>query len=564
MKCLLEDSSNSIMRVIDTASEFLKQNPNSSNTPYLKGSISKFTQDLIMTFPTLCDNTLPPETASMVSKAHERHIVTMLQLLFNAVPIEGKSGADVLASVHKNINANPSMDDVIDGIDKLVSASEGTMTCMKQRDINIAERSLTESLRKPRNSFPITSFSEHSINDYEVRNTYRGSVVTERRKIPPSTPDAPRILDKEITAYSVKDIDKMTPAEIQEYNYRAQNILTCLKLDDAKNASDQRSILNQYNKDKAAELAFRVKYQESDRQIKLYYDKARHNREELYKQWKVEDRDIEKQRAEDIHQWAKNAEDRAATKYKIDLAKANRDIEQTQRMNQATKVDQINRQLMDTDIRKANEMTPTLMIITYNQLDTNGEIYDRQAFAAGVKSRLISVDSSDIIDRIIAKNKTKINFLNFIRATTGEIRFVRDFLLCVKQAKIDARNAAKRGEAANMWKTLENRSIKNNYNKIMKSGNDASSITTLIINQETVNLLKKEYDFDLEKLSNVRMVFNAYNLLGIIICDESIEVAKFMYAGNDSWEMQSYNALQKESNDNSYKKVINLLQQQSR
>lgn len=559
MKCLLEDSSNSIMRVIDTASEFLKQNSNSSNTPYLKGSISKFTQDLIMTFPTLCDNTLPPETASMVSKAHERHIVTMLQLLFNAVPIEGKSGADVLASVHKNINANPSMDDVIDGIDKLVSAAEGTMTCMKQRDINIAERSLTESLRKPRNSFPITSFSEHSINDYEVRNTYRGSIVTEARR-PNPNPFGGDSLGDDISIYSDKDIMKFTPAQRQEYADRVDAILTSYKLDSAKTERERLSIMDDYYRNKEKELDHNVKYQDA----RYGFEKAKNKREELFKQWKQQDRLIEKKRSKDIHQWAKNAEDRAAAKWQLDQDKYKRDAEQVQRANQAAKVDQINRQLMDTDIRKANEMTPTLMIITYNQLDTNGEIYDRQAFAAGVKSRLISVDSSDIIDRIIAKNKTKINFLNFIRATTGEIRFVRDFLLCVKQAKIDARNAAKRGEAANMWKTLENRSIKNNYNKIMKSGNDASSITTLIINQETINLLKKEYDFDLEKLSNVRMVFNAYNLLGIIICDESIEVAKFMYAGNDSWEMQSYNALQKESNDNSYKKVINLLQQQSR
>lgn len=47
--------------------------------------------------------------------------------------------------------------------------------------------------------------------------------------------------------------------------------------------------------------------------------------------------------------------------------------------------------------------------------------------------------------------------------------------------------------------------------------------------------------------------------MGIIIADESIDVAKFFYAGNDSWEQQAYSFLQKESNDNSYKKVINLL-----
>jgi hypothetical protein len=199
------------------------------------------------------------------------------------------------------------------------------------------------------------------------------------------------------------------------------------------------------------------------------------------------------------------------------------------------------------------------MIVRFNELGPNNEIYSQKPFVAGVKSRLISVDSEDIVDRISVKNKTKVNFLNFIRATTGEIGFMKDFVLCLNQNKIDAKNAVKKGEAAKMWKVLENRSSKNVLNKTKRAGNDASAITTLVINQETINILKKEYDFDLEKIKNARSILEAYNLLGIIICDESIEVAKVLYAGNDNWEQQAYSYLEKESNDSSYKKVINLI-----
>ena len=76
--------------------------------------------------------------------------------------------------------------------------------------------------------------------------------------------------------------------------------------------------------------------------------------------------------------------------------------------------------------------------------------------------------------------------------------------------------------------------------------------------------MKKEFDFDLEQVKNARMILEAYNLLGIIIADESIDVAKFLYAGNDTWEQQAYSYLEKESNDNSYKKVINLLNKTGR
>ena len=267
-------------------------------------------------------------------------------------------------------------------------------------------------------------------------------------------------------------------------------------------------------------------------------------------------REAELQRKKELDELNKQKAQNQIAKDKIDnIRNAQRDKNEENR----DRFEAISRQLLDSDVKKANELQPTLMIIRFNELDPNGVIYSQKPFVAGVKSRLISVDSEDIIDRISVKNKTKVNFLNFIRATTGEISFVKDFILCLNQNKIDAKNAVKKGEAAKMWKVLENRSSKNFLNKNKRTGNDASAITTLVINQETVNILKKESDFDLEKIKNARNILDAYNLLGIIICDESIEVAKVLYAGNDNWEQQAYSYLEKESNDNSYKKVINLI-----
>ena len=211
-------------------------------------------------------------------------------------------------------------------------------------------------------------------------------------------------------------------------------------------------------------------------------------------------------------------------------------IQQYKDAHRAAEVDRFSKQLLDQDVKKVNELTPTLLTVSYKTLDTDGKLYDEKTFIAGVKSRLISVDPADIIERLIAKNKTKVSFLNFIRATTGEISFVKDFLFCTKQAKIDAKNSVKKGPAAKLWKVLESRSVKNNWHKLNRNGNDASSITTLVINQETVNMMRKEYDFNLEEIRNTRLIMDAYNLLAIVICDESIEVAKFFYAGNSNYE----------------------------
>ena len=77
------------------------------NAPsYLGGSISNYTKNLVMTFPVLCDNSLPPETASMISRANERNIVAMLEMLFASMQLKGTDGMEVLSRIHKNINSN--------------------------------------------------------------------------------------------------------------------------------------------------------------------------------------------------------------------------------------------------------------------------------------------------------------------------------------------------------------------------------------------------------------------------------------------------------------------------
>jgi hypothetical protein len=67
--------------------------------------------------------------------------------------------------------------------------------------------------------------------------------------------------------------------------------------------------------------------------------------------------------------------------------------------------------------------------------------------------------------------------------------------------------------------------------------------------------------FDLEKMSNTKMICDAYNLMGIIIADESIEVVKSYYVGNNGYEQIAYSFLEKENKNSDYKKVVNLMSQ---
>ena len=536
---------------------------------YLKGSISEYSKNLIMTFPTLCDNTLPPSTASMISKANERNIVTMLELLFSSIQLNGTDGIEILSKIHKNIRTDMSLDDVIDRLESICSTLESTDI----KNVEIA-RLITEmksQLKIPQKSFPVESLSERSLNDYKVYNIHGKTVV------------------KEDIFYTYHDLINMSDADLDDAMKRVR-IQSTLKGDDLADLADDREADRNNRDQEMHDFNIRSKQQSMDfERQRNKREKAKHNMDKDFHKARIKqirqsmgyekdrnaretdqekrDQQMHDLKMQQMSQSMDYERDRNAREIDRDARDQQmHDLKMQQMANQTTSfnVDMLSRQLLDTDIKKANEMVPTLMIIKYNELNTDGTIYGQKAFVSGVKSRLISVDSSDIVERMVVKNKTKVNFLNFIRATTGEIKLVKDFLLGINQAKIDAKNSVKKGPAAKMWKVLENRSIKNNWNKLKRKGNDASAITTLVINQETVNIMKKEYDFDIENIRNARMIFDAYNLLGIIIADESIEVVKFLYVGNDSWEQLAYSYLEKETNDNSYKKIINLLSKSGR
>ena len=471
----------------------------SRNQPYLKGSISTYSKDLIMTFPNMCDNSLPPSTASMLSRANERNIVTMLQLLLASTQLSGTDGVEVLSKVHKNIKTSMSAEDYIDFFDNMSGSLAGFASAHENAQFDRIMREMTEELKTPQKSFPVNSFSENSINDFIVHDMNGKTVVKEYIQ------SNDRIYGSYAGNPMDSQLDDMNKRQGMEYRNHQM-------------ANDDRNYM--FN------------------QRKFNYQKAK-------------DADDYK-----FRQHAQNLDDRRDAR---DAEMHGLRMAQMRGQNTNFQADLLHKQLLDSDVKKANELTPSLIVVRYNELDSDGTIYDQRPFVAGVKSRLISVDAIDIVERLVSKNKTKLSFLNLIRATTGEINFVKDFLLCIDQAKIKAKNSIKRGPAAKMWDVLEYRSTKNNFNRTRRSGNDASAITTLTINQETVNIMKKEYDFDIENINNTKMILDAYNLMGIIIADESIDVAKFFYAGNDSWEQQAYSFLQKESNDNSYKKVINLL-----
>lgn len=212
--------------------------------------------------------------------------------------------------------------------------------------------------------------------------------------------------------------------------------------------------------------------------------------------------------------------------------------------------------LLSSEIKKANEMVPTLMLINTIDPTTGANMQS----VVGVKSRMISVPSGEVVGRILANYQDSNNLLKFIKLTTRETSFIKDFLLAVDNAKLDAINNSKKGSATALFNSLERRSQNGKIRKMAKTEKQfAKAIATLVISQEDVEDLKKMNGVDVESIRIIKPIMEKLNLLYFVIIDESSESIKILIDGSDDYEVYPFSALEKENKDDTYKKVINLM-----
>lgn len=218
-------------------------------------------------------------------------------------------------------------------------------------------------------------------------------------------------------------------------------------------------------------------------------------------------------------------------------------------------------QILDTDIKKSNELMPTLMVINFMTPTEDGsDLIMANNAVIGVKAKMYPADPTDIIERIASKNRDNNGLNNFIRATTREISFWKDFVFAIDRAKIDAISTSRRGSSSPIWKLLERRALKSRVRRTFRMANDATAITALAISQNTAEALKIQENINIEIPGTARSTMDSFNLMEICIMDEALEIGKFIKDnGDDMYEEISFSSLERESSDGTYKKVVNLM-----
>ena len=558
-------------------------------------SIARATSDLVLVFPFMCDSTVSMETASMTAKAIERQCVSMLRLLFSACEVTSAENArDYLAQFHTNINrmdvGDITLDDFLSIMDQM---SESGDLIVKDRKVY---NTIKEQLHMMCNNATYfeESVNEEAMTDYSVLERYGTlSVLKEAKKgkgakgnskgrgfsrvgstSGGSLGDILSGLDlsnDDVSNFTFNYDPSKAAAMTAKLGIRSDELSRAATRSAAASAttSSANTSSNSYKK-QINDLQSQIKRQaDTIHSLNKNYHDSRDKNDSYENQIKDLKGQVKNQ-AGVINSLSKKKDDITVKNYYTmpgggGGSKKN-DLEDPAVLAQLYKnmSDAQSRMMLDGDVKKANELMPSMMLVNYIQKTPDGDAIPSQ-FVCGVKCRLIPVDPVDIANRIVVKHSDKNVLMNFIRATTGEIGFIRDFLFAIDKAKIDALSQSRKGSSNKMWKVLERRSTKSKYRRYFSKSNDAAMITTLGISAELADYIKKENGINLDNPREARKIMEGYNLMGMVIIDEAAEADKFLWdTGEGYYESISFNNLERENSGGEYKKALNLMQKMYR
>ena len=483
-----------------TNNDLIKRNKLLNTKQTYFSSISKASSNLVMTFPVLVDDSVPLSTARLISKAVEHKMVTMLQMLFSAIDItNNKNAFEFIGKIHKNLTS----DDLISFINKMDSVplkSKNESAGTAELDIEAINKYMIECMQSD-NVYLKTGFNE-SLND--TWSVGPGMTLIQE--------------GKQSKGKKKRDRDNSKKS-----------------FNNLKDAMNSLGGTEESDQDISNDPIYSELQDSYGSKEKPKYDKQSKPRGH---QKPNKPKDID----------PKEEERRRKTEEK--LARE----EEKRRNKSVYNAEQLSKMVLSSDVKKVNEEVPSLMIINFRTKDENNTI---RSAVVGVKAKIIYVTQNDVIDRIITKNNDNNGLFNFLRATTGEISMLKDFVFAINKAKFE--NIQSRPNTSPIWKMLERRYIMNKKNWLMSSYNGSgTAIAVLVVSKETIDRLASDYGFKAHP-SKLLEIMEAYSIMGFIITDDIKEQVLSLYDDNSTdFELLSYSAYEKEDKLQ-YKKIINLI-----
>ncbi len=559
-----------ILDTINDIKEHVKDNKNFRISNMKMNSISKMSSDAIMQFPVIVSKTLPISDITLGAKALEREYASFVRIAmsFHSNETEYSNPADFIKRFHTNADEHYPMRDLIintiDGIsgtNKIVTESTETVIPEIEqpkyrklmRDLN---NNLIESSSQLYSDFKLKDI----IEQYHDKQLEVNEVINEGgiETIPfTKLVQYPQLL-KEVYEY-VK-----TNRESGNNVYTYRNELYFVKnTDNAMTVSSIKIMKEDTNIQVLTTPNLSVLKNMSYDNFAAQMEKG--NRE-LLKEFVGFDYDNlnDKFHPNNYSVYYKLNEAREAPiiinnrQPKVDIynkmPKQSISVNNNIQQSSSPRPLELRDTLLDNDVKKSNELVPTLLAVRVNF--KHGDNVVPVDFIVGIKTVVHAVSSNDIIKNLSKGLQEKNTFFNFIRWTTGEIKFLKDFILNVDGIKDDVLSKSDKG--SKWWSALKRRKNLAKFRATMMMKKQILPNATIIVSTEEVSYLKNEHGIDLFDVNTVKELMSYYFLLGFVILDPSTELSYFLFDGYSGYQTFSYDALERE-NTNTAKEIKNIM-----
>lgn len=217
--------------------------------------------------------------------------------------------------------------------------------------------------------------------------------------------------------------------------------------------------------------------------------------------------------------------------------------------------------IVNTEFKKANDAVPTLLHIRVQPTGTDQK--ETIDFVIGVQATLHPIKQSDMILNLVKGLKNENKFFNFIRWTTGETKFFKDFLFGIDQMKLEAVTSNSSNALFNMARRRKELStIKNRFSKDALMPN-----MSVVVSTDCLARIKEDYGYDItsgagaSQISLIRKLMNEYFMLSFVVVDQGLQRVNIMVDGNSKFDVYTYAGLQREgnSNDRQFKEMMKML-----
>lgn len=213
-------------------------------------------------------------------------------------------------------------------------------------------------------------------------------------------------------------------------------------------------------------------------------------------------------------------------------------------------------QLLDRDVKRANDMIPFAIQVRLIALNDNKEFVQYVDIVIGVKAIMHLVSSDDMVENIARALRNKSVAFKFLRWTTGEISLVKDLILNMNDIKSDAVNRYQ-GKAP-FFSTLKRLKARRFGLRNLTVPHALIPNATICITSYEVDFLKENYAINLRDPKVAVKLLDTMFLMAFVVLDEGMGTISVLYDGDSAFQTYSVDALQRQNsmNANSLSKEI--------